>query len=382
MSGMYPNEQILEVFGEQVKWPGLGPDGKFTNGSFSDPQIKPSFIPAETLNLLLDNMQQTIEGAGLEPNNFEQDQLSRALQALGIGRHAATSVIGSSVAGHTLADCDYLCDGVDDQIEINAAIQALRPCGGGKIAIREGAYSITASITVDVDNITIEGMGASTALKGSARGAYEQQALILCTARYIKIGSLHINVGRTDTDGINLLGNNCFTDTCICKDGRNGIYLSSSGCKAIGCECYGNVTGINIVGCGCEAVDCECHNNSSSGIRITGKGCKIIGCYLYGNDGTYGAILIYGASMCTIFGNVSIDNRIALYHSAGSLNTIAGNALLRDTGQPSDYDANQYTLRLGQVSKDNLFIGNHIMGKNYTDGSGNATNTFINNKYN
>jgi hypothetical protein len=81
-TGLYPNDQVIEVFGEQVKWPGLGPDGKFTNGSFKDPLIKPSFIPAETLNLLLDNMQMVIEAAGLEPNNIEPDQLLKALKEL------------------------------------------------------------------------------------------------------------------------------------------------------------------------------------------------------------------------------------------------------------------------------------------------------------
>ena len=94
-SGLYPNEQVIEIFGERVKWPGLGPDGKFTNGSFSDPLVKPSFIPAETLNLLLDNMQRVIEEAGLEPNNIEPDQLLRALQALkgsgGVGTNAVSS---------------------------------------------------------------------------------------------------------------------------------------------------------------------------------------------------------------------------------------------------------------------------------------------------
>jgi len=92
-SGLYPNEQVIEVFGEQVKWPGLGSDGKFTNGSFTDPLVKPSFIPAETLNLLLDNMQKAIEGAGLKPNNIEPDQLAKAFQAF-----AKTS------AGVTLTD--------------------------------------------------------------------------------------------------------------------------------------------------------------------------------------------------------------------------------------------------------------------------------------
>jgi hypothetical protein len=117
-SGLYPNEQIIEVFGEQVKWPGLGPDGKFTNGSFTDPLIKPSFIPAETLNLLLDNMQMVIEAAGLDPNNIEPDQLLRALQELagsgwaggdgekviipphaGVARNLALVVLGHEVTG-------------------------------------------------------------------------------------------------------------------------------------------------------------------------------------------------------------------------------------------------------------------------------------------
>lgn len=41
-------------------------------------------------------------------------------------------VVGTSTAGWTAADCDYLCDGTDDQVEINAAIQAL-PSAGGKL---------------------------------------------------------------------------------------------------------------------------------------------------------------------------------------------------------------------------------------------------------
>ena len=82
MSGMFPNEHVIDIFGEQVKWPGLDPDGKFTNGSFTDPQVKPSFIPAETLNLLVGNMQQVIEAAGLNPNNIEGNQLAKAIKSL------------------------------------------------------------------------------------------------------------------------------------------------------------------------------------------------------------------------------------------------------------------------------------------------------------
>ena len=82
MSGMFPSNQIIEIFGEELSWPGVGPDGKFTNGSFSDPAIKPSFIPSETINLILDNLQAVVSDAGLTPNSIEADQLARALQAM------------------------------------------------------------------------------------------------------------------------------------------------------------------------------------------------------------------------------------------------------------------------------------------------------------
>jgi hypothetical protein len=77
---MYPLDQILSLFGEQIKWPGLDPEtGKFTNGSFIDPLVKPSFIPAETINLILDNLNELITALGLSPDNVSTDQLKNAV---------------------------------------------------------------------------------------------------------------------------------------------------------------------------------------------------------------------------------------------------------------------------------------------------------------
>ena len=39
------------------------------------------------------------------------------------------------------AQADYKCDGVDDQVEIQAAIYAL-PANGGKISLAEGAFTV------------------------------------------------------------------------------------------------------------------------------------------------------------------------------------------------------------------------------------------------
>ncbi|MDR1174853.1 MAG: hypothetical protein LBK83_05220 [Treponema sp.] len=82
MAGMYPADQILSIFGEQVQWPGLDPgSGKFTNGSFTDPLVKPSFIPAETINLILDNLAGLITALGGTPDNAREDQLKNAVMA-------------------------------------------------------------------------------------------------------------------------------------------------------------------------------------------------------------------------------------------------------------------------------------------------------------
>ena len=77
MAEMYPENQELSIFGERVQWPGLDSTGKFTNGSFTNPLEKPSFIPAETLNLILDNIGELIKKLGETPNNSAIDQLAK-----------------------------------------------------------------------------------------------------------------------------------------------------------------------------------------------------------------------------------------------------------------------------------------------------------------
>src|SRR5690606_7315040 len=81
-------------------------------------------------------------------------------------QHAKTArfVIGTSTSGWTEKDCDYLCDGTNDQVEINNAITAL-PATGGEIVILDGTYNITATISINKDNVFIRGNGNATILK-------------------------------------------------------------------------------------------------------------------------------------------------------------------------------------------------------------------------
>lgn len=80
----------------------------------------------------------------------------------GGGKPYATLVVAASNSTATgAASADYVCDGVADQTEINAAIAALTV--GGRIILLEGTYNLTATITL-ASNLTIEGQGASTVL--------------------------------------------------------------------------------------------------------------------------------------------------------------------------------------------------------------------------
>ncbi|NIT04541.1 hypothetical protein GTO10_06645 [Candidatus Saccharibacteria bacterium] len=72
---------------------------------------------------------------------------------------AATLIVCASDAKNT-GRCDYKSDGTDDQVQIQAAINAL-PSGGGRIVLSEGNFQITAPIDKRSD-LVIEGQGKGT----------------------------------------------------------------------------------------------------------------------------------------------------------------------------------------------------------------------------
>lgn len=58
------------------------------------------------------------------------------------------------------ASADFVCDGSDDQIEINAAIALAASQGGGDVSLAAGTYSTSANVIVLGDGVHIEGAGA------------------------------------------------------------------------------------------------------------------------------------------------------------------------------------------------------------------------------
>lgn len=86
------------------------------------------------------------------------------------GKRTCRVTVGTSTAGWTQADCDYLCDGTDDQEELSAAVAAVQAAGGGEIAILGGEYNLSEKWTVSMTApaLSFSGEPGSTVLSLSA----------------------------------------------------------------------------------------------------------------------------------------------------------------------------------------------------------------------
>ena len=303
------------------------------------------------------------------------------------GKRTCRFVVGTSTAGWTKKDCDYLCDGTDDQVEIQAAINAL-PSTGGEVVVLDGIYSITATINVNKNNVTLRGNGDATMLKRMWNAI--TSSIVNVTGNTCCIKNFHIygnsnSVGKDNIlSGINIIGNNNIitgnlfnyndygirtrgVNTIIIQNRFNynnddAIYLSDSSRNIIiGNVCIGNNAGIYLF-------------NNITNNNITGN--------VFNNNIRYG-IYLHNSSNNTINGNMCIDNSYGINLSnINTNNNITGNTVIRGTGLSSDYTSTQYTIRLeGTYNKYNLIANNNIMGKNYVSGGG-TSNTFVNNKYN
>ena len=285
------------------------------------------------------------------------------------GKKVCRLVVGTSTSGWTANDCDYLCDGTADNVEINAAIQAL-PSTGGEIIILDGTYNITATIAMNKDNVKLSGNGAATVLKRMWNSSVSEGVITVtaanggCCIESFCIDGNKAAYNSTNDYGIYLSNSNNNTVTGnTCNNNRDGIYLSNSNNNTVtGNTCNNNnYHGIYL-------------SNSSSNNTVTGNTCN--------NNNNYGIRISNNSNNNTVTGNTCNNNTCGIYLASNSNNTVTGNTCIRGTGQASDYTSSQYTIWLsGTGNNYNLIACNNIMGKNYTS-EGGTSNTFVNNKYN
>lgn len=322
-------------------------------------------------------------------------------------KRTCTLVVGTSTAGWTAEDCDYLCDGVNDQVEIQEALDSL-PETGGKIVVLSGTYKINNQIQISTSKTTLAGMGSSTVFKATSAMA----AMITTGAlnSHITICNLSLDCGSfnnvSNQYGV-LLGGVGIGHTVAevkVSNGDGGILAYGSGHKIIFNEITVRLNGINA---SCSNSDIAYNiinettaNSSGEGIQAPSgtMSNKILGntvssawsgIFVYGENHTVGENNISGcargvvcnqAKFCVVNNNTIIDCSLGIFASYASCSLIASNVVRYGNGDPSDWAVGTMSIFISGESKYNLIANNMIKGKSYENEAG-ETNTFINNKY-
>lgn len=271
------------------------------------------------------------------------------------GKRTCKIVIGTSTAGWTSKDCDYLCTGTGDSNKINTAIQSL-PSTGGEIVILSGTYNINQQIIINNNNIMITGNGKSTVLKytGSFTGA-----MIKVNGDYVSINNINCN-GNSSSN----------SSTGIMFYGSYGIAQNNY------IHNFGN-SGLSSINPSNYLFFSEniCVNNKNTGIFINSSN-TIINGNVCSNNNKYGIVLNSPTLDCNVFGNIIQNNNITNLDNNGDRNIISNNTIFNGTGTSSDYSSTQNNI--DNSGSDNLIIGNIILGKAAKEGG--TSNTYVNNK--
>ena len=284
-------------------------------------------------------------------------------------KRTARFVVGTSTAGWTAADCDYLCDGIDDQVEINAAIQAL-PAEGGEIVILDGTYDIKASVNIDKSNSTLRGAHTATIFNCLMQNTAVQ---IETSATDCVISDLVLKGNNQATKGISITDKAYRTivkKVHVHGFTQTGISITAMGSVVSECKCYSNVYGIFISGVNstnCRVINNECVDNNI-GIRTNGAHYAIIANNHCSGSATNGIEVRVGTQRpCNITGNDCRNNKKhGIYTTSGMGIIITGNMCISnaDAGIHTNSPASTISENTCSLNKDGIVAsgGNSITG--------------------
>lgn len=122
-------------------------NGKYVNPGWVN--NSPPALSASEMNAISDTLEELSQGGGTG----------------GSGKRYARIVIGTSTAGWTASDCDYLCNGTNDSTQFTNAITALP--GGGEIVLLDGTYQLNSNVDIE-KSCTIRGAGLGANITASS----------------------------------------------------------------------------------------------------------------------------------------------------------------------------------------------------------------------
>lgn len=300
----------------------------------------------------------------------------------GMACRTARFVVGTSTTGWTADDCDYLCDGTDDQVEIQAAINAL-PASGGEIVILDGTYNISEGIMLRNIATKIQGCGYSTILDGkniqeasgllynsSSVGAISVSSLKIIVNDSVKAlivgGSSRCEVFNTWIvgNGINIGISSFFRIHHNIIDGGNSTSAkTNSGIYTL--QGYRGTITDNII----AEIGFGVLLNSNDNIIVANN--QIIKCHI----GVYLTRSDYSDARIVIENNICYENDVGIL-TGTDRSIISGNICIRGNGSTDDYTSDQHTIQV--VGSYCLVTNNLVCGKACTITG--SINTVNNNK--
>lgn len=231
---------------------------------------------------------------------------------------------------------DYVCDGIDDDVQIQEAINAL-PAGGGSVVLLEGNYNLTALVYTE-DFVQIRGQGYSTVLHtiGNHRviSVATDDGVIVQDLRIIGSGA-----GHAANDGVYISGSNNPT-------------VHNVRCES----CGGN--GIEVTGASDDVTLTENYaiSNQGHGIYAHGTSHDIIFSNNHAKENGGCGMWIYNSLAGIFSSNVSQDNvNHGILLTGSSDNIIANNnSSGNDSGNTATFDG----ICIDTNSNNNLIVGN------------------------
>lgn len=346
------------------------------------------------------------------PPNYENWQgytVSQWLQFFDtVCQRAATEVVAAVDAGEdSLNMADRVCDGSDDQVEIQAAVTAVAALGGGTVLLTEGTYVVSDSIVLD-DGVSIIGRGpgattiqvaaavagsfniigcgvsadywrlAGFSIDGNSPSHSQEHTGIVVNASDFIIADVQISQCRYSSTAA--YGHGIYVDAGVrgtirqCRMASNvqsGITITSSAdrVEVVNCISYGNTTyGIADGGEGTSIHGGQYSGNGAPNVRLSGTNTRIAAAYVTDAIATYG-IDISSATGVQVTGCVIVDNgHHGVHCSSGTDILIQGNRLIGNGKTTDDTYANVYVTAGTSI----LITGNQMRR-----GSGNQSNSGV-----
>lgn len=241
---------------------------------------------------------------------------------------------------------NYVCDGTDDDVEIQAALDAL-PAGGGEVVLLEGNYSIGAQLSINTDYTIFRCLGT---IQNNGAGH-----VLIVAASHVKVidgvydsnnvadkGGIYVNVAAAAKEDILIRDVEVKNaDLYGISFGQNTTYLTIQ--NSFIHDCDGGIIGSGIITGGCSYVTIE--NNRLETVGIVGGShgiyvnytdyLKIRGNAVSGVTDGYGIRAAEDTDYCEITGNTVVGVSAAgspIIASEGSKHVIIGHNMIYNCG--------------------------------------------------